>query len=569
MKKNKLSINIISSFNQSNLVGLLKNNKNYECEIKESNYNQVFQVLTNPKDKIWGKKSNISIVWVTPEDIFPEFKKLIINEKINSNTLKEEVIAFCNQLKSIKKNSDFVLVPSLILKQPIESNIALGYSEDRGLDYNLSLINYILSEQLKNEKNFHLLNSSKWVSNCGIKNTYDSKLWYLMKCPFSNDFFKEAISDILNFYNSSLGIIKKLLILDLDDTLWGGIVGEIGWKKLRIGGHDYVGEAFQDFQSRIKSLKNHGILLAIASKNEESIAIEAINKHPEMILKMEDFVSYKINWTDKAKNIAEMVKELNLGLQSVVFLDDSKFERERVKEILPEIYVPELPKDPTDYSNFLSRLRCFDITQVTEEDKKRIDLYKSEFKRKKLKQNNKSLLKWIETLGLEIIIENINNKNSPRALQLLNKTNQMNLSTRRMTDSEFQKWIQKKNNYLWTVRAKDKFGDYGIIGILSISIKEKEAYLVDFVLSCRVVGRFIEETIIQFLKDFCHKKNIKKINGKYVKTQKNILCYQFLQKLKILKKDEKSFILLSNKEKINIPNIKIIKPKMLEKANVS
>ena len=569
MKKNKISINIISSFNQANFVGLLKNNKSYDFEIKEANYNQVFQVLTNPKNKIWKKKSNISIVWTNPEDIFPEFKKLIINEKINSDTLKKQVVSFCGYLKSIKKKSDFILIPNFILKQPIESNIALGYSKNRGLDYNLSLINHILSEQLSSEKNFHILNSNKWLSFCGVRNTYNSKLWYLMKCPFSNDFFKEAISDILNFYKSSLGFAKKLLILDLDNTIWGGIVGEVGWKKLRIGGHDYIGEAFQDFQSKIKSLKNHGILLAIASKNEESNAIEAIKKHPEMILKLDDFVAYKINWDDKAKNISEMVKELNLGLQSTVFLDDSKFERERVKEILPEVYVPDLPKDPTDYSNFLSRLRCFDLAHVTEEDKKRVNLYKSEFKRKKLKQNNKSLSKWIETLSLEIIIENINNKNSPRAIQLLNKTNQMNLSTRRMTENEFQKWIQKKTNYLWTVRAKDKFGDYGIIGILSISIKEKEAYLVDFVLSCRVVGRFIEETAVQFLKDFCHKNNIKKINGTYIKTKKNAICFQFLKKLKVLKKDKKSFIFLSNEKKIDIPNIKIIKPKMLEKANVS
>ncbi len=568
MKKNKISINIISSFNHSNLVGLLKNNKNYNFEVNETDYNQVFQVLSNPKEKIWKKKSNISLVWVTPEDVFPEFKKLIFNEKIDNNILKEQVISFCSHLKSIKKNSDFILIPNLILKQPIESNIALGYSKNRGLDYNLSLINHILSEQL-DEKNFYLLNSSKWLSNCGVKNSYNSKLWYLMKCPFTNDFFKEAISDILNFYNSSLGLVKKLLILDLDDTIWGGIVGEVGWKKLRIGGHDYIGEAFQDFQSKIKSLKNHGILLAIASKNEESNAIEAIKKHPEMNLTIDDFVTYKINWNDKANNIAEMVKELNLGLQSVVFFDDSPFERERVREMLPEVYVPDLPKDPTEYSNFLSKLRCFDTAHVTEEDKIRSDLYRSEFKRKKLKQNNKSLSKWIETLGLELIIENINNKNSPRALQLLNKTNQMNLSTRRMTENEFKKWIQKKTNYLWTVRAKDKFGDYGIIGILSMSIKEKNAFLIDFVLSCRVVGRFIEETIIQFLKDFCHKKNIKKINGTYIKTQKNSLCYKFLQKLKILNKDKKSFILIPNKEKINVPNIKIVKPKIMEKANVS
>ena len=138
-----------------------------------------------------------------------------------------------------------------------------------------------------------------------------------MKNPFSNEFFKEAISDILNLYGSTKGLIKKLLILDLDDTLWGGIVGEVGWKNLRIGGHDHLGEAFHDFQTKIKSLKNHGILLALASKNEESNAIAAIKNHPEMVLTMDDFVNYRINWKDKAKNIAEMVKELNLGLQSV------------------------------------------------------------------------------------------------------------------------------------------------------------------------------------------------------------------------------------------------------------
>ena len=140
-----------------------------------------------------------------------------------------------------------------------------------------------------------------------------------MKTPFSNIFFKEAISDLINLYWTVKGQSKKLLVLDLDDTIWGGIVGEVGWKNLRIGGHDYIGEAFQDFQKKIKSLKESGIILAIASKNEESIAIEAINKHPEMILSMNDFVIHRINWQDKAKNIAEMVNELNLGLESGVF----------------------------------------------------------------------------------------------------------------------------------------------------------------------------------------------------------------------------------------------------------
>ena len=357
-------------------------------------------------------------------------------------------------------------------------------------------MNYHLSEQLNKEKNFYVFNSSKWLLNCGVSNAYNSQLWYLTKTPFSNIFFKQVISDMSNLYGSMKGLSKKLLILDLDDTLWGGIVGEIGWKNLRIGGHDHLGESFRDFQIQIKSLKNQGIILAIVSKNDEAIAIEAINKHPEMFFAMKDFVTHRINLEDKAKNIVDIVDELNLGLQSVVFLDDSPFERARVQEALPEVLVPELPKDPTDYNTFLSKLRCFDTTNITEEDKIRVNLYQSESKRTKLKQQLKSASEWIKTLNLTIVIENIKNENTPRAVQLLNKTNQMNLSTRRLSEQKFNNWIQIHSNNLWTIRAADKFGDYGIIGILSISIKDNEATLVDFILSCRVVGRCIEETMI-------------------------------------------------------------------------
>jgi FkbH-like protein len=565
MKKNKLSINIISSFNHANFCGLLKNSKFYDWAINEANYNQVFQTLTNPREKIWKNKKDITLVWTTPESISPEFKKLLDRQPIKIKKIKEEVTSFCSTLKLIKKNSNIVIIPKWILREPIVNNIALAYSKQLGLEYNLSLMNYYLFEELGNEKNFHILNSSKWVENCGTAKAYNSKLWYLMKCPFSNDFFNEAISDITNLYASIKGLTKKLLVLDLDNTLWGGIVGEVGWKKLRIGGHDYLGEAFLDFQLKIKALKDQGIVLALASKNEKATAIDAINNHPEMVLSMNDFATYRINWEDKAKNISEMVNELNLGLQSVVFFDDSSFERERVRAILPEVFVPDLPKDPTEYSNFISKLHCFDSSFITDEDKQRSDLYKSEFKRTKLKNKYKSLSSWIDTLNLEVLIENITNKNSPRTLQLINKTNQMNLSTRRLTEKEFNTWVTKKNNFMWTIRAKDKFGDYGIIGILSITIKDKIAYLVDFIFSCRIVGRFIEDSTIQFLKEFASKHSLKKINGLYKKTKKNSLIYKFLQRLNIIKKNTNSFIIIPSKEKIKLPNIKITQPKFKRK----
>ena len=569
MKKNKVSINIISSFNHANFVSLLKNSSNFDWEVNEVNYNQVFQTLTNSNAKMWKQRSNVTLIWTTPESISSEFQKLQNKNEANSDIIKKDVDYFCSCIRSIKKYSDIVLVPNWILKQPNETSLAFAYSKGFGLEYNLSFMNYYLSEQLNKEKNLYILNSSKWLLNCGASSAYSSKLWYLTKTPFSNNFFKQVISDLSNLYESIKGMSKKLLILDLDDTLWGGIVGEVGWKNLRIGGHDHLGEAFRDFQIQIKSLKNQGIILALASKNDEVTAIEAINSHPEMILSMEDFVTHRINWEDKAKNIIDIVNELNLGLQSVVFLDDSPFERARVQEALPEVLVPELPKDPTDYNTFLSKLRCFDKTHVTDEDKSRSNLYKSESKRIKLKQQLKSLSDWIKTLNLTIVIENIKNENTPRAVQLFNKTNQMNLSTRRLSEQEFNHWVKVDSNNLWTIRAADKFGDYGIIGILSISTKNNIATLVDFILSCRVVGRYIEETMIEFLKEFCQENNVNKIKGKYKKTDKNSLCYNFLNKLQLIDNNQYSFEFPSNKKKLNLLNITVKKPTYKEKINVS
>ena len=565
MKENKVSINIISSFNNSNFSGLLKSSKKFSWKINEVNYNQVFQTLTNSSAKIWKKHVNITLIWTTPELISSEFKKLESGNTINSKKIKNEVEYFCSCIDSVKKFSDIVLIPNWILKQQNEGNIARSYLKDSGLEYNLSIMNQHLYEKLGKEKNFYILNSSKWLTNCGSEKAYNSKLWYLMKNPFSNDFFKEAVFDLENLYTTIIGQNKKLLILDLDDTLWGGIVGDIGWKNLRLGGHDYLGEAFQDFQSKIKSLSKNGLLLAIASKNDETIATEAIKKHPEMILSMNDFVTYRINWDDKAKNISEIVDELNIGLQSVVFFDDNPVERDRVRKTLPEVFVPNLPKDPTDYFTFLSKLRCFDSTHISNEDKARVKLYKVESKRTSLKKNFKSLSKWIETLELQISIENIKKENKPRCLQLLNKTNQMNLSTRRLNEKEFSNWINKSSNHLWTIRAKDKFGDYGIIGILSLSMKNKIVHVVDFILSCRVVGRCIEDVLIEFLKDFCRYHKISKINGEYKKTSKNSLIYEFLKKLNIINDKKFSFVLLSKKNNVNLPKIKISKPSLRKK----
>jgi FkbH-like protein len=393
----------------------------------------------------------------------------------------------------------------------------------------LMQMNLILADKFADYSNIILLDSQKWISTTA-KYAFNPRLWYRGKVAFGNDVYKEAVKDIKSALNGLTGQSKKIIILDLDDTLWGGIVGDVGWENLLLGGHSPIGEAYVDFQLALKSLSNRGILLAIVSKNDESVALEAINNHPEMVLRLEDFAGWRINWQDKAQNIVDLVSELNLGLQSVVFIDDNPREQERVRESLTEVLVPEWPEDSMLYRNTLLNLRCFDTPFISKEDTDRTIMYLSEKQRKDLKNKVASLDEWLKNLEIKINIEVLHEKNLLRASQLFNKTNQMNLSTRRMTDSELASWAIKDGNKLWTFSVSDKFGDSGLTGIISLEIRNRTGQIIDFILSCRVIGRKVEETMLFTVIEYARKLGLKEVVAEYVPTPKNMPCLEFWRK---------------------------------------
>jgi FkbH-like protein len=373
-----------------------------------------------------------------------------------------------------------------------------------------------------------LLDTQRWLSAAG-KAAFNPKLWYMSKTPFHSSVFQEASLDILAAINGIHGRNKKVVVLDLDDTLWGGIVGDVGWERLRLGGHDPIGEAFVDFQRNLKRLVNRGILLAIASKNEEVVALEAIRRHPEMVLKPEDFAAWKINWQDKAENIVELLDSLNLGLDSAVFLDDSPFERARVREGLPQVLVPELPADPTQYASFLCNLRCFDNPIISKEDRTRTKMYVADRRRVALKGEVKSLGEWLDMLELSVIAEPLSDGNLERAAQLINKTNQINLSTRRLAPADLFAWAKAEGHTLWTFRVSDKFGDYGLCGISSLVQQGSKGRLLDFVLSCRVMGRGVEESMLCTVVHHARSLGCQELYAEFIPSQKNQPCEKWFQ----------------------------------------
>jgi FkbH-like protein len=487
-----LELLLVSSFNLSNLAALLSKDMEFpRMRAVRAPFGQVMQALLDPGADTWRSSTGAALVWASPQGVSAGFARLMESQDVDVARLLGEVDQFCQALKGIPEHIKHVFIPTWTLA-PFEARPGLfNMDADRGLSVALMRMNVRLAEVLKGDPRFVVFDSDKWVAVHGER-SFSHRLWYMSKTPFTTELFKVAVREIKAAVRALRGETRKLLLLDLDGTLWGGVVGDVGWQNVRLGGHDAVGEAFRDFQTHLRRLRRRGVLLGIVSKNEEAIAMNALRSHSDMVLRPEDFAGWRINWRDKAQNIAELVSELNLGLQSVVFVDDNPVERARVAEALPEVLVPEWPENPMDYSAALHQLRCFDLPVITGEDRRRTEMYGLEQKRRAELAQFSSLDQWMESLEMKVSVEPLSLNSLDRATQLLNKTNQMNLTTRRLTREELWNWSRQPGNTLMVFRVSDKFGDYGLVGIASLSLQEGArpiAGVVDFILSCRVMGR--------------------------------------------------------------------------------
>jgi FkbH-like protein len=460
---------------------------------------------------------------------------------VSENDLNEQVDAFTAALHRASRRTAAIFVPTWVISAFHQTHGLLDLSSSMGVARALMRINMRLLESLAGAPIIHPLWGDKWIQ-LGGPAAFNYRLWYLGKIPFSNEVFKAAARDIKAALRGLNGQAKKIVLLDLDDVLWGGIVGDAGWEGLTLGGHDPAGEALVDFQRELKALTRRGILLAIVSKNEESVAMEAIAKHPEMVLKLDDFAGWRINWRDKAENIHALMNELNLGLDSAVFIDDSAVERARVRETLPGLFVPEWPSDKRLYPQALLSLDCFDRPWITEEDRQRSRMSAVDRERKQSKIDLGNLEEWLATLNTSVGVEELNQANLARAAQLLNKTNQMNLSTRRMSEAEFQAWLREKTRRAWTFRVSDRFGDSGLTGILTIEIDGLRATIIDFVLSCRVMGRKIEEAMLHVGIKWARSAGVQEVYANYHQTGKNKPCYDFFEKSGLACRDGNIFV---------------------------
>lgn len=516
-------ITLISDSNIEPLAGYLKNaTLPAGFSVNVAAYGQVYQTLGHPVADGWA-----NVVWTAPERILPRFHQAFQLEDVRHEDVLADVDDFADAILRAAE-SQYQFVVSWVLPPNYRGYGMLNWRSGLGLSHLLAKCNLRLAERLAARNNVFMLDAPYWINR--VAEPQPAPMWFAAKVPYAPQVFERAASDIREAIQAIHGKSRRLIVLDLDNTLWGGVVGETGWEGIRLGGHDHTGEAFKEFQRELKALSNRGIQLALCSKNDESVALEAIDNHPEMILRRSDFAGWRINWNDKAANIVSLVEELNLGLGSVVFIDDNPAERSRVAEAVPDILVPEWPQTPMGYVPALRALNCFDSPAISAEDRDRKDMYVAERSRREIKSDVASDDQWLAKLGTCVRVSPVEPANLTRVTQLFNKTNQLNLSTRRLSETEITAWAAEPNHSMLTVSVSDQFGDMGLVGIIGVEADGQQGQLTDFLLSCRVMGRKVEETLIHLAAGELQSLGAEVMHVEYLPTKRNRPTLEVLQK---------------------------------------
>lgn len=355
----------------------------------------------------------------------------------------------------------------------------------------------------------------------GLDSWYDSTLWFLSKQGFSLKYIGAYCNLMKQQILALSGRIKKCLVIDLDNTIWGGAVGDTGYNGIVLEPNDPEGEAFLAFQRYICQLKERGVILAVCSKNDEQNAKEPFEKNPYMLLKSEDISCFVANWDDKVSNISRIAEELNIGTDSMVFFDDNPTERALVRRFLPEVEVVEVPEDPALYVNALDSAQAFDWIQITKEDIGRTDTYVADKKREDLKLDFSSYDEYLAQLQMCGRFCEVDAETVSRFTQLLNKTNQFNLTTNRYSEAQIQAMADSDEYGLYATALKDAFSDYGIIACVILLFDNEICRITDWCMSCRVLKKDIENFTMKKIIEICSQRGCGQIAGKYLPTKKN------------------------------------------------
>lgn len=490
--------------------------RGYNVDLFEAEYNQVNRQVLDPTSELYQHNAKYSVFFQSSHKLLEEYTLLPIEEQ---SSLADKRIL---QVRQICEN-----VPGHIVyfNYPEIDNMVFGSYSNKvqsSFVYQLRKLNFELMNLAAENKNLFICDLSSIQNTFGRKWLFDSTIYVSTEMLLSIDSLPIISSRTFDIIDSIEGKFKKCIILDLDNTLWGGVVGDDGWENIQIGHGLGIGKAFSEFQEWVKTLKNRGIIVCICSKNDEDKAKEPFLKNPEMVLKLEDISVFVANWDNKADNIRTIQKILNIGFDSMVFIDDNPFERNMVRENVPGVLVPEIPEDPGDYLEYLYSLNLFETASFSNADKDRTSQYQVEAKRVATAKKFTNEADFLKSLEMKSEVTGFNKFNTPRVAQLSQRSNQFNLRTVRYTEDQISAIEKDPKQKGLAFTLSDKFGDNGLIAVVILQEKDTGTLFVDtWFMSCRVLKRGMENFTLNTIVGWAREHGYKKLIGEYLPTLKN------------------------------------------------
>lgn len=491
--------------------------KGFNIELFEADFNQVERQFLDPSSELYNFKPDYTIVSQSTHKLLSSFNKKTPEKR---NQLAEERIELVNLMcNSLDTKLIYFNYPE------IDDTVFGSYANNvqGSFTYQVRKLNYQLMNVAQENANLFVCDVAALQNKLGRNFMFSPSVYVTTEMVFSVDVIPQVALKVIDIIAAAQGKFKKCLILDLDNTTWGGVIGDDGLENIQIGHELGIGKAFSEFQQWAKKLKDRGIILAVCSKNTDSVAREPFEKHPEMVLRLEDISVFVANWENKADNIRHIQSVLNIGFDSMVFIDDNPFERNIVRENLPEVTVPEIPEDPSEYLEYLYGLNLFETVSYSEADSARTKQYQVEAERVSMKKSFTNEAEFLQSMHMLSEVKEFDTFNTPRVSQLTQRSNQFNLRTVRYTEAAIAKIATSKEAIGFSFTLSDKFGDNGLICVIVLESTDNNStlFIDTWLMSCRVLKRGMEHFTLATIVNYAKENGFKKIVGEYIETPKN------------------------------------------------
>ena len=493
--------------------------RGYNIDLFEAEYNQVERQLLDPTSDLYLFDADFIVIFQSTHKL-GEHHSMLSTE--HQATLADDRIGF---LASVCENPALAGKKIIYFNYPeIEDTVFGSYANKvvSSFTFQVRKLNYELMRLSQQYQNLFICDIAALQNKLGRDMMFAANVYTSTEMILSMDALPYVASRVMDIVCAVKGQFKKCLILDLDNTVWGGVIGDDGLEGIQLGHGLGIGKAFTEFQMWVKKLKQRGIIICVASKNNEETAKEPFEKHPDMVLKLDDIAVFQANWDTKVDNIRTIQQILNIGFDSMVFLDDNPFERNIVRENIKGITVPELPEDPAEYLEYLYSLNLFETASYSNLDKDRTKQYQVEAKRVSLSKTFTNEADFLKSLNMVSVVSGFTKFNTPRVAQLSQRSNQFNLRTVRYTDADIEALANDPNVIDLSFTLEDKFGDNGLIAVVIMKPQDKETLFVDtWFMSCRVLKRGMENFTLNTMVEKAKAAGYKKIVGEYLPTPKN------------------------------------------------